>query len=150
MSARTRPLVTAVLVLTAWAATACSGDSEPAPEPSESPSAAAKQPVERAADGLPVDYPRDEVPVLKGDVASATPPSKDFDGYTVQVLLDSDPAAAVADAVALLESSGWQAPSTTSPDSPAVLLTRDSGRVILTTNEQQGETALTYSVLLDG
>ena len=150
MSARLRPLASAALVLTAMTATACSGGSEPAPEPSASPSAATQQPVERGADGLPVDYPRDEVPVVKGDVASATPPSKDFDGYTVQVLLDSDPAAAVADAVALLESAGWQAPSTTAPDSAAVLLTRDSDRVILTTNEQQGETALTYSVLLDG
>ena len=56
----------------------CSGGDEPAPDPSPSRSApsvdASDAPIQVAEDGLPTDFPRDEVPIIAGDIVSVTVP----------------------------------------------------------------------------
>ena len=74
-----RPAVASVALVAALALGGCSGGGdEPAPDPSPSATApsvdASDAPIQVAEDGLPTDFPRDEVPIITGDIVSVTVP----------------------------------------------------------------------------
>ncbi len=145
------PPLAAILASTVVAG--CSGGSdEPSPAPSSSAASgsadATNAPVQRGEDGLPVDFPRDDVPVVEGQVLSATEPTKDSGAFTVLVGLPGTPAAeAKEQALELLAGAGWELKSGSGDAATdAQLLTMGAGQVIVIVGDQRGETAVTYSV----
>ncbi len=154
---RAARLLSAIAATTVVAALtgACSGGGEqPEPEPSASPSGGAEKgeaPMEVEADGLPADFPREEVPVVEGEVASVKVPRSDNSVYTVLVYPEAEtPAAMLAQAVTLLEDAGWTA-QTELPAGSTVpqVLVKDGGtasRAILVTEGEGDTAALTYAV----
>ncbi len=131
----------------------CSGDGdEPSPAPSSSPASgeptASNTPVQRGDDGLPVDFPRDDVPVVTGQVLSANEPTKDSGAFTVLIALPGTSAEeAKQQALALLTDAGWELKGGSgAAATDAQLLTMGAGQVIVLVGDQRGETAVTYSV----
>ena len=141
-------------VLASVVVTGCTGGDDPAPNPSGSAASGSADPsnapLERAEDGLPVGFPRDAVPVVEGQVLSATEPTKASRAYTVLIgLPDSSPEQAKQQAVGLLEDAGWEpVGGSGSSGTDAQLLNKDANQVIVLVGEQRGNTAITYSVRL--
>ncbi len=123
----------------------CSGsdDQDPAPPSGSAPSAEPGEALQTLSDdGLPADFPRDRLPLIEGDVASAV----QEDGWTVAVLTDASPAAAVADAVGRLEQAGWTAQTDLAGDPPPVqVLSNGSDQAIITTEQTDDQTLVTYA-----
>lgn len=144
------PAVGLALALT-LGASACSGDEEPS-APSGAPTEASEgdAPVELEEDGLPAAFPREDVPVVDGDVVSVSEPNDGNNAYTVLVSFDGTPAEAVGAAVDQLESAGWEASTEITGEPPVPQVLSKSGgearRVILTNTPQQELTNLTYSI----
>ncbi len=150
-----RPPLWSVLVGVAIliaALTACSGDDEPAEGPASSDAGSrGPAPIEVEEDGLPAGFPREEVPVIDGQVVSVRAPRGRNSTYTVLIYASgSSRAGVVQDAVSQLQGKGWQAITEVSGAVPAPqVLTKNGGtasRVILTNGEQRDEVAITYSV----
>ncbi|GAA1145814.1 hypothetical protein GCM10009606_26100 [Nocardioides aquiterrae] len=100
-----------------------------------------------AADGLPADFPRDEVPLIKGDVASVEKGGPKDPGYAVAILTDASRPAAVAKAVALLVGAGWDAkPAGRGNPPPVRVLTRGDRQVIITNSVAGGQTLISYAI----
>jgi hypothetical protein len=100
-----------------------------------------------AADGLPGDYPRDEVPVIDGEVASADRSGARDPGYAVAILTDESRSAAVADAVDLLQGAGWTARTDAGGDPPPVqILRKGQDQVIITNTVASGRTLISYAI----
>ncbi|VXB67121.1 exported hypothetical protein [Nocardioides sp. AX2bis] len=145
-----------LLVFMASMTTACSGDADPGeqPDPSQSsiPANAGEAPLELEADGLPLDFPRETVSIVDGDVVSVSEPNGDSDAYTLVVTVDAAPADAVMQAVNLLEEDGWVSRTELSGEPPVpqvlTLADADADRVIITNAAQDGTTNVTYSVMV--
>lgn len=150
---RRRAAALGVLVLTL---TACSGGSESEPTPPSVSDAGGRQvPTQVEPDGLPVGFPRDEVPVVEGEIVSVQEPSEDNPSYSVLIYAGDTPRPAVVEqAVGQLEDAGWELTTTLEGDPPpAQLLTKTGGvaqQVILTTSFQRNESALSYTVQVSG
>jgi len=98
------------------------------------------------ADGLPADFPRDEVPLLTGgEITSVQRDGKS--GYAVTMVVDPDPADAVAQAMSLLEDAGWTS-ATDDRSDPVQVLRKDKGLVIITNTISNGQTVVNYALTL--
>ena len=149
-----RLVVSAIVGATVLSVTAaCTGGDSPDPDSPTSSAggeasagAESNAPVQRAADGLPVDFPRDDVPVLEGEVLSASVPTKDSGAFTVLIGVAGDgPVQAQEQAVSMLEDAGWSVKGGTGPSAPQ-LLTNGAGQVVVIAAEERDRTTLTYSV----
>lgn len=97
-------------------------------------------------DGLPADFPREEVPIVAGEVTSVTEGGAKNPGYAVAVVVDGAPDTALTEAVGLLEDAGWTA---SAADDPAVqVLRRDQDLVVVTSAETSGRVLLSYAIEL--
>ena len=126
----------------------CSGsDGSPAePEPTAQPGTGL---ATVGADGLPEDFPRDEVPLIKGEVASVQKSGPKDPGYAVAILTEVSRPAAVTKAVDLLEGAGWSAQTSTAGDPPPVqVLTKGRQQVIITNTVAEGQTMISYAIEL--
>ncbi len=138
----------------------CTGGDEPEPDadPSDSSQAPSgdETPLQVEADGLPEDFPRDEVPVVDGQIVSVSAPEGgEDDAYTLLLYLgDTTRVEAVSDAVGMLEDAGWSSQTTVDGEEPATqVLTKPDGlarQVLITNGLQRDETTLTYSVVVTG
>lgn len=150
--ARRASLVAGAAVLVA-AATGCSGGGDqPTAEPS-SPMAGDQRnaPTQVEADGLPVDFPREEVPVVDGDIVSVQEPTVESGAYNLLVHVGDTPRRAIVEqAVGELQDAGWSLATGIEGEPPAAqLLTKPGGvtqRVILTNSSQGEESAIGYTV----
>ena len=124
----------------------CSGSDGGSADPE--PTARPGSPLATVApDGLPADFPRDEVPLIKGDVASVEKGGPKDPGYAVAILTDASRPTAVAKAVALLEGAGWTArPSGRGNPPPVRVLTRGDRQVIITNTVAGGQTLISYAI----
>ena len=96
---------------------------------------------------LPADFPRDEVPLIKGDVASVQKSGAKDPGYAVAILTDANRAVAVGKAVALLVGAGWKAkPTGRGFPSPVQVLTQGARQVIITNTTAGGQTLISYAI----
>lgn len=155
-SSRTRRTVPALglLVVLGTTASGCSGgaDQEPAESPATSASSGQGEvPTEVEPDGLPVDFPRDEVSVVDGEIVSVQEPTAKSGAYNVLVYAGGAPRLAVVEqAVGLLEDAGWSLETTIegSPPAPQVLTKSDgvAQRVIITNSAPGDESAIGYTV----
>ncbi len=151
---RSVPVLGLVLALaTTTAGCSSSPDGEP---PTESPGASAttprgEPPVELEADGLPTDFPRDEVSVVDGDIVSVQEPTARSGAYNLLVYVGDIPRRAVVEqAVVQLEDAGWSLETSIEGEPPpAQVLTKSDGaaqRVIITNSTQGEESAISYTV----
>lgn len=127
---------------------ACGGDDD---SPSRHAAADPGRPLPTMeADGLPVDFPRDQVPLVEGgEVTSVQPTNSKQPGYSVSMLLDQSPSAAVRVAVSRLENAGWSARTPLAGDPPPVqVLTKGRDRVIVTNDRFEDQTLLSYAISL--
>lgn len=135
-----------VAAVSAVLLTGCSGsdDSPAEPQPTAQPGTGLQT---AAADGLPQDYPRDEVPLIRGDVASVQKSGPKDPGWAVAILTEEPRPAAVAKAVALLEGAGWTAMTSTAGDPPPIqVLSKGSQQVIITNTVAGGQTMISYAI----
>jgi hypothetical protein len=132
-----------VVVLCAALLTGCTdSDSLPQPDGARAPG----RPLQTlSADGLPQDFPRDEVPVIDGEVTSVQQGNAKNPGYAIAVVVDGEPAAAMGKAVRLLEAAGWDQRSEGSGGRVEVLR-KDGGQVILTTAATSGHALVSYAI----
>ena len=138
--------------------TSCTGgdtetESGSGPSSADSGSPRAGAPVQLEEDGLPADFPRDEVPLVDGDVVSVSVPDKKEQSFTILLNAgESVPGEVVGDAVSQLEQAGWTARTELGdvPPAPQVLVQDGSAaqRVIITNSVQDATTLVTYSVLV--
>lgn len=140
----------AVLVLTA----ACSGGSDE-PAPGDTPSAGggsqSDAPTEVEADGLPVGFPRDEVPVVGGEIVSVQEPTADSGAFNLLIYVGDTPRRTIVEqAVGQLQDAGWSLKTSIEAEPPAAqVLTKQGGtaqQVILTNSFQRNESAISYTV----
>jgi hypothetical protein len=139
---RRRVAALAALVLLLGVGAGCTGSDD---QPESAPSEPGRPLETMGSDGLPEDYPRDEVPLVEGEVTSVEPGAKDDPGYAVSILTDDSPEAAIADAVDLLESAGW-ATTTDGGASAVQVLTKGQDQVIITNTVTSGRTLINYAV----
>lgn len=144
MQRRTRWAAVGALLL-ALGASGCTGSDDP---PDAAPSTEPGRPLETvSADGLPEAFPRDEVPLVDGEVTSVQGGTKKDPSWSVAVVVDAAPAATVADAVELLTGAGWTATTDLAGDPPPVqLLNKGKGQVILTNAVTRGQTLISYTI----
>lgn len=155
-SSRTHRAVSAagLLVVLVTAAAGCSGGADQ--ESAESPGASASGPQGEApmqvdADGLPADFPRDEVSVVDGEIVSVQEPTAESGAYNLLVYAGGTPRRTVVEqAVEMLEDAGWSLETTIEGDPPAPqVLTKSDGvaqRVIITNSAPGDESAIGYTV----
>lgn len=147
MARRTRmAAMAAAVVLGVGALTACSGDDDPSSSPSADTDPG--KPLQTlSADGLPADYPRDEVPLIDGEVTSVQKGSKKDPGYAVAVLTDDAATSAVGEALDLLEGAGWTARTDAAGSPPPVqVLRKGQDQVIITNTPVNGQTMISYAI----
>lgn len=151
---RSVPVLGLVLALATTTA-GCSSSSEEEPS-AESPGASAtapqgEPPVELEADGLPTDFPRDEVSVVDGNIVSVQEPTAQSGAYNLLVYVGDTPRRTVVEqAVVQLEDAGWSLETSIEGETPpAQVLTKSDGtaqRVIITNSAQGEESAISYTV----
>ncbi|WP_395690801.1 hypothetical protein [Nocardioides sp.] len=131
-----------VSVVCAALLNACSSSDEPTNKPNPSVSPGKPLPTVEA-DGLPADFPRDEIPIVDGEVTSVQKGKSDDPGYAVAVLVDGEPTATLAEAVSLLEGAGWKAQS---DGGGVAVLSKESGQVVVTTSLSSDQTVVSYAI----
>lgn len=132
-----------VVALCAALLTGCTGDDD---EPADPGSSEPGRPLEtRGEDGLPADFPRDEVPIVDGEVTSVTEGGAKDPGYALAVVVDQDVESALADAVGLLEDAGWTvAPG--SDDTAVRVLRRKTDLAVITGTASSDQAIVSYSI----
>ena len=129
--------------------TGCTGDEGQDPESAPSQTEPGEPLASVDAEGYPLDYPKDEIPLIKGDITSTEIGDEENAGYAFTILTDKAPAAALSDAVDLLADADWTSRSEVNPGSlePQVL-NRDKDLVIVTSVDYDGGALVSYSVQL--
>ena len=132
-----------VVLVSAALLTGCSGGSDPSTTPASQDPGRPLQTV--SADGLPADYPRDEIPVIAGEVTSFQKSGGKDPGYAIAVVTDDAAPAAMSKAVSLLEDAGWTQKSE-SNGGQIVVLSKGTDLAILTTNPTGDRTLVGYAI----
>ena len=132
-----------VAALCAALLTGCSGDDDPAPPDG---SAGPERPLPTMGeDGLPADFPREEVPIVDGEVTSVKEGRAQDPGYALAVVVDAEPEDALEDAVSLLEGAGWERRD----DGGGALvqvLRRDTDLVVVTSAPSSNRALVSYAI----
>lgn len=131
-------------------AAGCSDDSSRPADPEPTGAFLSEAATPDAEDGLPPDFPRDAVPVLDGEVASADGDAET--GFSVTTDIYSAEAESVlSEAIAALEEAGWELTDRTDElgiPSASLSLPR-GGLVILQAVPSDDDVSLTYFARVD-
>ncbi|TIC79471.1 hypothetical protein [Nocardioides sp. GY 10127] len=138
-----------LLAVLAGALTACSSDGSSTDGSSIPSDFISDSASVIAYDGLPDDFPRDEVTLVDGEIQDSGESGKGANKtWTAVIFSTKTPGGAMQEAIDLLEGNGWELVTTFDEAKPGTqVLTMSGGEVIITyVDLGDGDTGLSYTV----